>query len=86
MAVATVVDDAVPVARTVDPFFTTRTIWPVHRTIVAIKDDIINDQRARIAELVRQNDRLISGTSTSVHIAESIHEKAYETPAEAGES
>ena len=53
----------------------------MHKVIVEIKDDIINDQRERIKELVRQNDRLISGTSTSVHIAESIHDKAYEPPA-----
>lgn len=59
---------------------------PVHKVIVAIKDDIINDQRERIKELVRQNDRLISGAGTAVHIAESIHDKAYEHPAGAGDS
>ncbi|MFF0816647.1 hypothetical protein ACFYVR_16070 [Rhodococcus sp. NPDC003318] len=59
---------------------------PVHKVIVAIKDDIINDQRERLRELERQVDRLISGTSTSVHIAESIHEKAYENPSGAGDS
>lgn len=59
----------------------------LYSSVIRIKDDVIRDLRERNREQARQIDRLISGTSVGVHVAESIHDTVREPDvAEAGEA
>ncbi|AUM17368.1 hypothetical protein KI427_16615 [Rhodococcus ruber] len=50
----------------------------LYTSVLKIKDDVIRDLRETNREQARHIDRLITGTSTGVRVAESIHETVLE--------